>query len=259
MRIVKEILYAYYNNQFKLAIPTGAHGIGKSVLSLRIIIESYFHKQIKQLKQQHKHWTYEDLGIDNVLNLLKTHWYFKIEHYMNYVEDKDIMTKEIMCVIDDAGVDISSQNWQDELVKTFGIYMNLPRTRWGGILLTSPLQTNILKRIRVLPSIWTGFVKRTNSRNDPSKINRWRREVTWYQRWEHPDGKHYGVNIVGKDKFNGWIDDFIWKWYNPLRAQYTKEQEQKIQDIIRKRKKEHENELDESKKEELMEDALLEY
>lgn len=235
MRITKEILYAYYNNQFKLSIPYGPIGIGKSVLALRILIETYYHKQIKQLKKTRKKWNYSHLGKENVLHTLKTHWFFKIQQYINYVSQFDIMHREIMCVIDDAGVDISSQNWQDELVKAFGIYMNLPRTRWGGIILTSPLQTNILKRIRVIPNIWTGRIARRYGRKHPSHAGRWARRVTWYQRWTHPDGKHSGVNIVARDKFSGWINDFIYEWYAPLRAKFAQEQEQKIQSIINKR------------------------
>jgi hypothetical protein len=160
------------------------------------------------------------------------------KQYLDYLEpfEDDIMHREMACVLDDAGANLSAMDWQDELVKNFGIYMNLARTRWGAIIFTSPLSDNILKRIRILPDIWTGRISRTHSQKDPSKINRWKRRVTWYQRWQHPDGKHSGVNIVARDNFNGRIDDFIYEWYAPIRASYAQAYEQKLRDLVKKQK-----------------------
>lgn len=193
----------YAQNEFKPFIVYGPLGIGKSSYAMKCVAEVY--------------------GGSDTLNweAVKSHLVF---HPRDFV---DCCTKMIeksqrdkVLIWDDAGLWLNSLEWNSPFIRAVTKYFNVARTNWAAIILTSPLPTYVIKKIRGLPdAITIKIIKTSNDVDNPQRCRRGK----GYRFWIAPDMVKSGVRLIFEDNFTAILPNKFYYWYQPVRDRYAKE------------------------------------
>ena len=208
----KKVLSSYYQDECEVyAIYGMPEGIGKSALALKTFTEIKSRpKPIKQNEQWP--WDYE-----RVKPLLK--FYPRdVVLLCKYMTDHN--KRDEGFIWDDAGLWLNAMEWHDPFVIAFTKYLNIARTNWSAIVLTTPVLEWVLKKVRSSEGLITVRVSKVKGHKTyRGKI----REAKAYRRWVHPDRKHHGVVTVFSDVFNAMLPNDFYSWYKPIRDKYAAE------------------------------------
>ena len=222
LNIVREILKAYWNNEFIAIIVYGAHGYGKSSYSTKGLAET---RGVLDLIEEGYSWqTILEDSLKKTPTLFKPNYSIDyLDRYMKWhpkdVVDRllEMMEREVVFVWDDAGFWLNALEWSHPWVRAVQKYMNVVRTDFGAIIFTTPDPTWVTKKIRSIPQALT--VKIIKASSDPyQKYVRLARAYRW---WKHPDMKRSGVHKIWEDRFSCLLPDDVFNWYVPKRKEYA--------------------------------------
>lgn len=197
------ITYQYYFSEMKPIITYGDLGIGKSshnIQTTAIAYGSYEYPNWEKMKERLVHKPIEFFE-DCLINLAEGN-------------------KEINLVWEDAGVWLFAMEYNKPFAIAVMKYLQLSRTRYGGILFNAPEPDVVLKKVRTFPSAIT--VKIIKAKDDLTHPKRPRLAIV-YSTWKTPDGKKWGVREEFAEKFNAILPDDIYKWYMPIRESYEQQ------------------------------------
>lgn len=210
---------AYHLDEFNLFIVYGPLGIGKSAYMSKVSAEAY--------------------GTSKQPNFNKVKDY-TIFHPKDFVERcfRMIDRHERQKVLnwDDAGYWLFCLEHTDPFVLSVIKYMNVARTNWAAMILTTPSPSWVIYKMRSFPQcIRLKIVKRTSDRGRTQKL----RIAKAYRTWVHPDFKHSGVRSIYADNFDAIMpNDFYWDWYKPLRDDYARQagglMERELKNVLKK-------------------------
>ena len=136
---------------------------------------------------------------------------------------------------DDAGLWLNTMEWRDPFVIAFTKYLNIARTNWAGIILTTPVPEWVLTKVRSTEGLIFLKVSLPPGEEDyraGTKV----REARAYRRWVAPDRKKTGVRIIFKDVFDAMMPNEFYDWYKPIRDKYATEAVTQMFSALQKRK-----------------------
>jgi hypothetical protein len=190
---------AYYADEFKLFTAYGPLGIGKSAYSLKIGAELYG-------------------SYDKVKDYLVFHPKEFVEKCFKMSETH---RRDKLIIWDDAGLWLFALEFTDPFMHAVMKYMNVARTNWAGMILTTPTPMWVIYKLRNFPQcINIKIIKQTSDKVMEGKP----RIAKGYRSWIMPDFKKQGVRLIYEDQFNAMLPHkFYWDWYKPLRDSYAKD------------------------------------
>lgn len=195
---------AYYRDEFKLFIIYGPLGIGKSAYALKVAHEVY----------------------DGSWDQVKAHVVFHPEDFVNRCLDMSEKGKRDKVLIwDDAGLWLFAMDFTNPFIKAILKYMNVARTNWGALILTSPTPTWVLYKMRTFPQLINIKITKKQDETQPGNTTYRRPRIgRAYRSWVAPDLKKQGVHTIYEDEYDATLpNDVYWDWYKPLRDSYAKQ------------------------------------
>ena len=129
-----EIFLRYINNRFNanknfIGVTTGQTGSGKSYVDLR------------KAELQHRRRFKQEFPIKNCC--------FSVAELMERISSGELRTGEIL-ILEEAGVNIGSGDWQNKIVKMFNYILQSFRSMNVGIFMNLPVMTMMSKQARQL-------------------------------------------------------------------------------------------------------------
>lgn len=166
---------------------------------------------------------------------IKRRMVFPPREFLNIVLHTD--NKELGVIWDDGGFWLFVLDWYAPFVKSVAKYIQLGGTQFANITITSPTQKLISSQVLdAMPEMYIGRVLIYG--NDDMARRQKPRLAKAYERWDYPDGKKGGVQTRWKDKYNAFLPDPFYFWYEPQRKKYldvAKELLQKEVNVMDKR------------------------
>jgi hypothetical protein len=192
---VKLINEAHYNNEFQLFIIYGPLGYGKSSLALQTLAEVYH--------------TWD-------INILKKYLFFHPQSFLDRCYSAGDGKEPEKCIVwDDAGLWLYALDYNSPFVKGTTKYINVARTDFSSIIMTAPLPTWVVSKIRYLPQCIT--IKIIKQGGQQGTLRRGKA----YRYWVSPDMKRSGVHTLYEDDFDVMLPNDVYEWYQPIRKKYA--------------------------------------
>ena len=224
---------AYRDYEFKPLCVYGPLGYGKSVYAIKALLQVYFYdryedKTMKQLIKRESKIPFNQLEDKSIIiKTIKEHMLYTPQQFITKIKTMhEHHDRELLLILDDAGIWLDSLNWNDPFVKSVSEYMQMARTDWGSIMFTAPLPICITKKIRSLPDMMNGQIRKISGSSYIIKGKRyreWRRVIRWYDCYLLPD--MHKTKIKGgkkkEDYFSLKLSNYIWFWYKNLREKMT--------------------------------------
>ena len=146
--------------------------------------------------------------------------------------DKD--RKDVSFHWDDAGTWLNAMDFHDPFVVSFMKYLSLARSNWGGIILSTPVEDWVLKKLRTAKGVLHVEVKRMEG-TDRRYI--WRpRVATCYKLQKYKGNPRTYWPKQWTDTFMAIMPDSFYDWYNPQRKAYTRIAVQLMRQALEKRR-----------------------
>ena len=205
---------AYYRDEFKLFIVYGPLGIGKSAYALKVAKEVY------------DDW-----------DTVKNHIVFHPEDFVaRCLSMSEKGKRDKVLVWDDAGLWLFAMDFTNPFIKAILKYMNVARTNWGALILTTPTPTWVLYKMRTFPQTINIKITKMESGDTPGHTTPRRMRIARaYRSWVAPDFKKQGVRTIYEDHYDAMLpNDLFWDWYKPLRDSYAKQAAQLMQTELNK-------------------------
>ncbi len=195
----QQINYAYYHDEFQLFVVYAPLGYGKSAYAVKVLSELY-----------DKDW-----------EKVKQYIVFPPKDFVSKcVEMNKKGQREKAIVWDDAGLWLFALQHNDLFVQAVIKYMNVARTNWGAMILTTPTPSWVTYKLRNFPQHINIKVVKVSS--DTGRTQRLRMAKA-YRAWVAPDFKHSGVRRIYEDYYDATMPDEFFKWYKPIRDGYARQ------------------------------------
>jgi len=134
---------------------------------------------------------------------------------------------------DDAGTWLNAMEWQDDFVIAFMEYLSLARTNWGAIILSTPVEEWVLKKLRTATGVLhIPIIKLKDNYSHPFRPRR----ATCYKVVRYPNKLRPYWNKEFTDDFSAIMPDPFYKWYKPRRDQYAFQATVKMDIALKKRR-----------------------
>jgi len=192
-----EIYWKWRKDEAELIIISGEFGKGKSSCAIQILRELY----------EGDEW--------------KKYMVFKPEQFLGLVDDLmsfDPPKKVPAIVWDDAGLWLYAMEFSDPRVVSVVKFLNVMRTVVGGLILTTPTDEMIVRKIPTLPGTRLATVTEGHRKTGTSDIRRFSVAKTIRTKW----GKKF-VKDYMEDYFNVMLPQEVYNYYKPLRDGYARE------------------------------------
>jgi hypothetical protein len=132
---------------------------------------------------------------------------------------------------DDAGSFLQTMSFHDQFVIAFMSYLATARTNWAGVILSSPVEDWLLKKLRTSKGLIHILV--TQPTSDEAEISKLKSLVKYpvtfrirlargYLTYKNPAWHQTYNNRVISDYFPAIMDGTFYKWYKPTRDSYAK-------------------------------------
>jgi len=200
---VEKIRTAYRKGECKVFIIYGPLGIGKSTYACKVLAELYGTKD-------KPNWE----AVKSRIVFTPKQFVEKCEYMIAHgIRDKSL-------IWDDAGLALLALEFQNPWIRAVIKYLNVMRTNLASLILTTPLPTWIIKKVRGFPQCVT--IKVIRAMSDEAHPKRYRIAKA-YRFWISPDMKKSGVTRIYEDSFTALMpNDFFYQFYKPLREGYAK-------------------------------------
>jgi hypothetical protein len=116
---------------------------------------------------------------------------------------------------DDGGIHLAALDWNDPKLKDISNYFQVVGTHFAGVIITSPLPTHVIKKIRGMPNCANIRIYKVNDNPDKPRIAR------GYYQWMAPDLKKTGVKPFINDQFSAIMPSKFYEWYVEYRRGYN--------------------------------------
>ena len=228
LALARLIVRNYYRDDFSLVIIDGNLRVGKSVLAIKAVSQAHdyiFGKPITAMRD------------------LKWVMGWNPEEVIDIWMSND---KRQPCFIwDDAGYWLHSMNWNDPLMISIQRYFNVVGTDFNTMILTTPSPKWVLSKIANMPDmIRIKCTKRDGGDGDSDYI-KFARTAKGYKKWDSPDLKRGGVNVIIEDDYSCKLEQSLYDEYYPIRLKYAREAKMEI--VKRLNRQRNQAELDELK------------
>jgi hypothetical protein len=133
---------------------------------------------------------------------------------------------------DDAGTWLNAMSYQDPFVIAFMNYLSLARSNWGAVILSTPVEDWILKKLRTSAGVI--HVKITK---EGGNAHIWKpRLSTGYKAVKYlgTSKVYYPTQFI--DRFVAIMPDKFYKWYKPKRDSYALISAKKMEKVLNKRR-----------------------
>lgn len=238
----KRLVGNYYADECEIFVVYGMpEGIGKSayVSHAQADIEGYQAcKDRAKLK-----WLWEREARPEGTSIWDTDWEIikplikyppedVVDMCMDMVEGN---RKKVCFHWEDAGTWLNAMDFNDPFVISFMKYMGLARSNWGGIVLSTPVEDWVLKKLRTARGVIHIEIKRTSG-TDRRYV--WRpRTATAYKKQTYKGNPRAYWPRQWADDFMATMPDHFFKWYKPRRDMYAKIAVQLMKVALEKRKR----------------------
>jgi len=239
----RRLLSNFYSDECEIFVVSGMpEGIGKTgyVCHVQADLKGYQNcndkELLKWLWQKHKPlnapiW---ESDWEAVKQCIKYPPEDVVDMCMDMVE-KD--RKDVCFHWDDAGTWLNAMDFHDPFVIAFMKYLSLARSNWGGIILSTPVEDWVLKKLRTARGILHVEIKRLLGTDRYNYKYLWRpRVATCYKMVKYRGNPKSYWPKQWKDTFMATMPDSFFKWYSPLRKYYTKVAVQLMKKALAKRR-----------------------
>jgi len=238
----RRICDRFYGDECEIAIVSGMpEGIGKTSYVHHVLADTYGYKACKDEELLKTMW----LPVEKRAKLPKwsTDWETTKSFILYLPEEvvelcKTMLLKGIREPVfhwDDAGSWLNAMDFRDPFVISFMKYLSLARSNWGMVILSTPVEEWILKKLRSAKGMLRVTIQKPRSGSSRRYI--WRPRIA----------KAYQMTkYVGKPKAywpRQWTDHFIatvpddfYRWYKPRRDKYALLMAVEMEQALRKRK-----------------------
>jgi hypothetical protein len=161
---------------------------------------------------------------------------------------------QIELIWDDAGYWLNRLFWYDPFVKEALRYMTLQRTQFTAIFFSTPSLDLLPNKILQLEDVLrVKIYKRESDTNQKAKLR-----LAWVKKpWYSDDLSKHGCSTLYMEKFNAFLPDDFYDWYEPLRRSYTVVASQMLAESIAHTKKDTVKAKIEELREELVERDIM--
>ncbi len=216
-RIINDL---YERDEFIPILIYGPLGVGKSAYAMKVVAE-----------------VYGESGKPN-WEAVKERVVF---HPKDFVKRCLSMNKRDKALIwDDGGLWLHALDFWNPFVKNVGKYLNVARTDLAALVITTPLPTWVITKVRGLPDAINIKIIKGGGPTGPSTMPdhpyiRKQRVAKAYKQWILPDMRKTGVKEIFRDHFSAFLpSDFYFDWYKPLRDRYAAEAKKLMRDSLEK-------------------------
>jgi len=135
---------------------------------------------------------------------------------------------------DDAGTWLNAMEWHDPFVVAFMEYLSLARSNWGAIILSTPVEEWVLKKLRTATGVLhVPIIKLKDNFSHPFRPRR----ATCYKIQRYPNKVRSYWNTQFRDDFSAIMPtESFYRWYKPRRDQYAFMATVKMDAALKKRK-----------------------
>jgi len=230
----------YYGDECEIFVVYGMpEGIGKSAYVNHVLadITGYQHCHEKELCK----WMWEKPKPRDA-KVWDTNWEATKE-FVKYPPEEVVDVcmqmlekgrKDVAFHWDDAGTWLNAMDFHDPFCIAFMKYLSLARSNWGGIVLSTPVEDWVLKKLRTAKGVLHVEVKRMSG-TDREYI--WRpRVATCYKLVKFKGNPKSYWPKQWQDTFMATMPDSFYQWYDPRRRMYTKIAVQMMRKALQKRK-----------------------
>lgn len=237
----KRLVKNYYADECEVFIVYGMpEGIGKSALVNHVLADVYGFQKCKDKELLKWMW---DKKPQADTPLWEADWE-KPKKYIRYLPVDVVnlcirmiekQSRDVAFHWDDAGTWLNAMEYHDPFVIAFLEYLSLARSNWGGIVLSTPVEEWILKKLHTARGFLHIEVKRKPA-TDWRYI--WRpRVATCYKMQKYKGVRRTYWPRQWQDFFIAIMPDDFFKWYKPRRDKYTLMATLKMRAALERRRK----------------------
>jgi hypothetical protein len=142
--------------------------------------------------------------------------------------------REVCLHWDDAGTWLNAMEFHDPFVISFMRYLSLARTNWGGLILSTPVEEWVLRKLHTAAGVIHVQVVGAEGSND---LQRFRpRLARAYKILRYPGQYRPYWQKIYEDTYMAIMPDSFYNWYKPKRDGYAKIAVHMMRDALEKRK-----------------------
>lgn len=236
----RRLLGNYYGNECEIFVVSGMpEGIGKTAYVAHVQADIKGYQGCKD--QELLKWLWErnkpkDVELwDSDWETIKTFIKYPPEDVVDTCMDMVEKDRKDVCFHwDDSGTWLNAMDFHDPFVIAFMKYLSLARSNWGGVILSTPVEDWVLKKLRTAKGVLHVEIKRMSG-TDRRYV--WRpRVATCYKMVKYRGNPRAYWPKQWKDAFMAIMPDSFYKWYNPRRKLYTKIAVQLMKKALAKRR-----------------------
>ncbi len=140
--------------------------------------------------------------------------------------------------LDDGGTWLASMEWTDPFVIAFMEYLPLARSNWAGVIISTPVEEWVLKKLHTARGVLhVEVTKDESSTFDPRQGHNWKpRAATCHKVVRYLGRNKPYYPIMFRDHFSAIMPDSFYSWYRPRRDAYTLLATEKMDRALDKRK-----------------------
>ena len=149
---------------------------------------------------------------------------------MRCLEMSEKHKREKAIVWDDAGLWLFAMQHNDIFVQSVIKYLNVARTNWAAMILTTPTPSWVIFKMRNFPQ--NVRIKIIKTHSDLQGVQRLRMAKA-YKSWMAPDFRHSGVRNYYQDNFDATMPQDFYEWYRPVRDGYARQANELMQKSLK--------------------------
>lgn len=229
----------YYEDECEIFLVYGMpEGIGKSAYVHHVLADIIGYQECHD-KERLK-WMWEDKTEDVVV--WDSDWESTKRSVLYLPKDvvlrcKTMLIKgqrEVGFHWDDGGTWLNAMEWQDPFVVAFMEYLSLARSNWGGVIISTPVDEWVLKKLHSSVGILRiPIMKLGANYKNPLRPRR----ATCYKIIKYPNRVRHYWKTQFTDDFTAIMPDDFYRWYKPNRDKYALMATLKMDRALAKRKK----------------------
>jgi len=199
----------YEHNEAAPLTIYGAMGVGKSAYAAEILAE-YLSE-------------YNEIDSPKDWESVKDYIVFRPSDFMEKIMKLEEGERVPAIIWDDAGLWLHALDFNKKFVKWVGKWATAMRSDIGVLILTTPKQNWIAKKVRTLPG--GKLTKITKGQGDVivdgKNYGSYQRIARTYNPWQSPDSSRSGTKAIYEDEFSKMFPDDFYDWYQPKRNKYV--------------------------------------
>lgn len=229
----------FYNDECELCVVYGMpEGVGKTGYVTHVQADVLGYRKASRSMSDWI-WKYKDAKDRDVPKWESDYESVKplIKYYPKDVvlSCKNMLLKgeRLECMLwDDAGTWLNAMEYNNPFVVAFMEYVSLARSNWAMIILTTPVEEWILKKLKTARGLLHCEIFKTAGFSHKSRP----RMARGYKIVKYKNRVRPYFQTEWEDSFEAMMPDDFYKWYKPLRDSYARVAADKMERAISKRR-----------------------